>query len=433
MQKIEEERPLSETTMKKIRILDISSYMIVPPTSGGAQRIVRPVTRLRPEDGIEVDMLYTAYGEEVETSKEYLEKYSCIHQVVGVQPEIDLSDERAMPEGFCSDVWKTMGMELKDMAVRMVQKRFYDIIQIEHSMMAWIVPYLKNESPDSKFVLDLHNAEYRVYEKWSRYAKEEDYKTVREKYEKLYAWETMCWKWFDAAFTVSPVETALFKGITGCEYVYEVPTGGGIDPTEYEPTDENRMKPYDMLYLGTMEWYPNAQGLLWFIDNVLPKVVEKRPETKLHIVGFGKPYGELVKIANEHPNIMFWGQQADDKCFFHGAKVFIVPLFIGAGARVKVPTAWASRVPVASTVFGPEGLHTVNGENICMTDDPAEYAENILRLLEDKEYHKKITDNAFETLKNEYSCDVCVEKLRDAYREISHDDCSAGGFNTVSY
>lgn len=405
--------------MKKIRILDISSYMIVPPTSGGAQRIVRPITYLKPQDGIEVDMLYTAYGDDLKKSQEYLEKYPCINKAVGVQPKIDLSDERAMPDGFCTDVWKTMGMELKDMAVKMVQKKFYDIIQIEHSMMAWIVPYLKKESPDSKFVLDLHNAEYRVYEKWIQYAKKDDYKSVREKYEKLYAWEIMCWKWFDAAFTVSPVETDLFKKVTGCKDVYEVPTGGGIDPAEYEPTDSNRMKPYDMLYLGTMEWYPNAQGLLWFIDNVLPKVVEKRPETKLHIVGFGTPDGELVKIANEHPNIMFWGQQADDKWFFHGAKVFIVPLFIGAGARVKVPTAWASRVPVASTVFGPEGLHTVNGENICMTDEPTEYADNILRLLEDEEYHKKIADNAFETVKNEYSCDVCVEKLKDAYKKLA--------------
>lgn len=404
--------------MEKIKILDISSYMIVPPTSGGAQRIVRPMTRLKPEDGIEVDMLYTAYEDNVEKSRDYLEKYPCICRAVGVKPDIDLSDERAMPEGFCSDVWRTMGMELKDMAVTMVKEKFYDIIQIEHSMMAWIVPYLRKESPDSKIVLDLHNAEYRVYEKWCNYAKPEDYTVVRDKYEKLYAWETMCWKWFDAAFTVSPVETELFQQITGCTSVYEVPTGGGIDAAEYEPKDENRIKPYDLLYLGTMEWYPNAQGLLWFIDNVLPKVVARRPETKLHIVGFGKPDGELVQIADEHPNITFWGQQEDDKHFFQGAKVFIVPLFIGAGARVKVPTAWASRVPVASTVFGPEGLHTVNGENICMTDEPEEYADNILKLLEDDNYHKKIADNAFETLQKEYSCEVCVEKLKKAYCEI---------------
>ena len=408
----------------KIRILDISSYMIVPPTSGGAQRIVRPFTRLKPEDGLEIDMLYTVYTEKEET-KEYLEAYPCINEAVGVQPDLDLSDERAMPEGFCSDVWRTMGMELKDAAVRMVQKKFYDIIQIEHSMMAWIVPYLKQESPESQFVLDLHNAEYRVYEKWSMYAKAEEYKKIFGRYEKLYAWEAMCWKWFDAAFTVSPVETRLFREITGCENVYEVPTGGGIDPEEYEPLDENRLKPYDLLYLGTMEWFPNAQGLLWFIDNVLPKVVEKRPGTKLHIVGFGKPKGEFVRIVNEHPDVIFWGQQADDKWFFHGARVFVVPLFIGAGARVKIPTAWASKVPVASTVFGPEGLEAVNGENICMSDAPGEYAENILRLLEDEAYSRRIADNAFQLLKEKYSCDVCVELLKEAYKKIAK-NCGGG-------
>lgn len=404
--------------MKKIRILMISSYMIVPPTSGGAQRMVRPLMRFRQEDRIEIDLLFTAYGENIQKSVEYLGKYPCIKSVSGIQPGIDLSDERSMPEGFCSDVWKTMGMEIKDQAVRMVQKKFYDIIQIEHSMMAWIVPFLKQESPESKFVLDLHNAEYRVYENWLPYATVDEYKGICQKYERLYAWETMCWKWFDAAFTVSPVETKLFQKVTGCKDVYEVPTGGGIDPAEYEPKDAERLKPYDLLYIGTMEWYPNAHGLLWFIKQVLPKVTEKRPETKLHIVGFGEAHGELVKAVKGHPNIMFWGQQEDDKWFFHGAKVFVVPLFIGAGARVKIPTAWASHVPVASTVFAPEGLEAVNGENICMADDPCQYAENILRLLDDAAFHKKIVDGAFKTLKRKYSCDVCVEKLKEAYREI---------------
>ena len=132
--------------MRKIRILDISSYMIVPPTSGGAQRIVRPLTKMKDEDSVEIDLLYTAYGENSKKSQEYLEKYPCINRAVPIIPMIDLSDERAMPEGFCSEVWRTMGMEIKDMAVRMVQKKFYDVIQIEHSMMAWIVPYLKRKA-----------------------------------------------------------------------------------------------------------------------------------------------------------------------------------------------------------------------------------------------------------------------------------------------
>lgn len=401
----------------KIKILDISSYMIVPPTSGGAQRIVRPFTKLLPKDGIEVDMLFTGY-DDIDRSKEFLEKKPCIRRAVGVRPLIDLSDERAMPDGFSSDVWKTMGMELKDAAIEMVRECFYDIIQIEHSMMAWILPYLKKESPKSKFVLDLHNAEYRVYEKWLAYARKEEIEEIREKYEKLSAWEHMVWKWFDAAFTVSPVETALFQKVTGCSQVFEVPTGGGIDTEEYEPK-EDCMKPYDLLYMGTMEWYPNAQGLLWFIEKVLPLVVQKRPETKLHIVGYGKADGELVKVANEHPNIMFWGQQPDDKWFFHGARVFIVPLFIGAGARVKVPTAWAAKVPIASTVFGPEGLNAVDGENICMTDNPKQYADNILKLLDDREFSEKITERAFATVKEQYSCNVCVEKLKNGYYQIA--------------
>ena len=408
---------MSEST--KIKILDISYYMTCPPISGGALRMISPFANMTKEHGVEVDFLFSSWEQDyIEFCRDFLMQYPVISDVVGVKVRHYLNQDVGIPHEFSRDVWVTMSSELRDKAIEMVTCKHYDVIQIEHSQLAWIVPLLRLASPDTKFVLDLHNAEHLIFKRWLEYASPDQKEEIEKKYTSLFTWESKVWKWFDAAFTVSPIESQMFRELGGCENVFEVPTGGGIDPERYEPKDEDRAKPYDILYLGTMEWFPNAHGLMWFIKEAFPYILEQRPEAKLHIVGFGNPDGELYNLAEAHPNIKFWGQQKDDKKFFHGARVFIVPLWIGAGARVKIPTAWAAKVPIVSTYLGAEGLEARNMENIILADDPREFAEGVLRLFSDKEIHRQIVENAFETVKKYYTIGQCIETLKSSYREL---------------
>lgn len=344
-----------------IRILNISYYMTCPPTSGGALRIISPYMNMTQEDNISVDFLFSTWEKEhTDKCRDFLMKYPVVNSVTGVITRHYLRKEEGAPEGLSKEVWVTISKELQEAAIDMVKSVRYDIIQIEHSQLAWIVPALKLASPDSKFVLDLHNAEHLVYKRWMQYARPGEREDVEKRFMALYDWEKRVWEWFDAVFTVSPMEAEMVREIGKVSNVFTVPTGGGIDVSKYEPKGEAGKKSYDILYIGTMEWYPNAHGLLWFIEKVFPLILTELPQVKLNIVGFGNPMGELVKKAKAHPNIKFWGEQKDDIKFFHGGKVFIVPLWIGAGARVKIPTAWASKIPIVSTYLGAEGLDAVN-------------------------------------------------------------------------
>ena len=123
---------------------------------------------------------------------------------------------------------------------------------------------------------------------------------------------------------------------------------------------------------------------------------------------------------NSHPNIKFWGFQKNDVEFFQKSKVFVVPLWIGAGARVKVITAWASKIPVVSTVFGAEGALTENGKNILMNDDPAGFAEAILSILDNPEYGRTISESAYRTFMDNYTVSRCAELLDAAYKEMAN-------------
>ncbi len=404
---------------KQINILDLTYYLICPPISGGALRMIAPFTKMDKTADLSVDFLFSTYSEEhAQSCKDYLEKIPVINSATGVVVPMYNWFTDGMPSNISPDVFTTVSPELRDKAVEMVQAKFYDVIQIEHSQLSWIVPYLRMASPKSKIVLDLHNAEYLIFKRWLPYASEMDYDWVKNKYETMYKWEQRVWNWFDAAFTVSSIESQLFTDATGNDKTFWVPTGGGIDPNKYAPKEDNE-RTVDLLYLGTMSWFPNAQGLLWFLDEIFPLILEKRPNTTLHIAGFGDPNSDLCKRAIAHPNIEFLGQVEDDVACFHRSKVFIVPLWIGAGARVKIPTAMAAKIPMVSTTLGAEGAKAVHGENMLLADTPKDFAECVLKLLEDEEYAKQIADNAFTTMCENYSQQYCADLLVDAYHEIA--------------
>ncbi len=410
----------SATDKGSISILDLTYSIECPATAGGSLRIVSPLTKISCKANLEIDMLFTTWSEEYASKMEAcLTKIPTIRFAKGVVLNDYLSNKDGRPKDIPKDVWETMSIIFSDYIDTLVRQNHYDIIQIEHSQFAWMVPRIRVASPDSKIVLDAHNVEYRVYESWLPYTTEKDRAYIEEQYASLKKWEDECIPWFDAAFTVSPIEEEILKS-KGIENTYLVATGGGIDPEKYAPEDDDRERPFDLLYIGSMNWFPNSQGLTWFIREVLPLIEEKRPNTSLNIVGNGTPDPGLLEICKHSSNVKFWGFQKDDVSFFHRGRVFIVPLFIGAGARVKIPTAWASKIPVVSTVFGAEGLDAVDGENIMMRDDPREYAEAVLGLLDDPALSKRISDNAFATLKEKYSIQKCADDLVRAYREISN-------------
>lgn len=409
---------ISSEPVHPVRVLDLNYYMFCPPTSGGMLRILSPLLKMRPEDGVMFSMVFTTYSEEYAKScEEYLNNVPAIEFSKGVVAYKYKSPRGNKPDDIPKDVWASISRELVDYLKVLLNQIDYDIIQVEHSQLAWVVPFLRKFSPNSKIVLDAHNVEYRVYETWLPYCSADEKKDIEQNYHQLKEWEERVWPWFDYAFSVSSEEQEIIER-NGVSKVYLVPTGGGIDPEKYAPKTVQE-RSLDILYIGSMNWYANTHGLIWFINEVLPTIEERRPGTNVNIVGSGMPSDYLLSCMDSHPDIKFWGFQKNDDEFFHNSKVFIVPLWIGAGARVKVITAWAAKIPVVSTVFGAEGSLTENGKNIFLCDEPLEFAEAILGLLDNPDRCEYIAENAFQTLLDNYTISRCIEILDAAYKQIA--------------
>lgn len=411
------EVPVIEENRPGIQVLDIVNYMICPPVSGGMLRILSPLEKMSRDCGIVVDMIFGTWNiSRAKNYEEYLRNLEVIGFAKGVVLPLYTKDIPGRPDDLPKDVWITINKKLLDTVIDRVSNKKYDIIQIEHSQLSWMVPAIRAASPDSKIVLDAHNVEYRVYETWLPFADRRNVAEITENYENMKEWESRSWPLYDSAFVVSLVEQDIVQE-GGLKKVYSVPTGGGVDLDKYAPPD-NCEKPYDLLYIGSMNWFPNYHGLKWFLHEVFPLIKSKKPDVNFQIVGSGDPDDALLSSVSKTEGVKFWGFQKDDVSFFHKSKLFIVPLWIGAGARVKIPTAWASGIPIVSTEFGAEGLLAENGRNILLSNDPQVFADNVLSLLDNPELAKKISENALQTVSDYYRVEYCAEKLIEDYKEI---------------
>lgn len=154
----------------------------------------------------------------------------------------------------------------------------------------------------------------------------------------------------------------------------------GIDPADYAAPAAGA--PQESLYfIGSLDWKPNQEGILWFVDQVWGQVLAHRPNARLHVAGRNAPDGFRHKINRR--NITFHGQVDDMSAFARAHNVMISPLLSGSGMRVKLVEAMAMGKPIVSTYIGAEGIPAGNGAQMMLAHDAAGFAAACVALLRD--------------------------------------------------
>lgn len=151
---------------------------------------------------------------------------------------------------------------------------------------------------------------------------------------------------------------------------------------------------FDILFVGSFGWAPNRDSLRWFLDEILPEIRARRPDTTVAVVGSGAP--RWVLALEKDPAIHIYGQVDDALPYFRRARVIVVPLRIGSGIRVKIVQALAARRTVVTTSKGCEGLAVNHGEHLIIADQPEEFAEATVQLLESPEERKALGERGHE-------------------------------------
>ena len=218
---------------------------------------------------------------------------------------------------------------------------------------------------------------------------------------------------FDAVTCTSDIDAAVFQRHCAADTIEIIPNG--VDVTHYQP-DFTSEAPAHLIYIGSMDWYPNEDAVAFFADEVLPGIQDKVPDVQFSIVG-GNPSARVQKLA-EREGVVVTGRVPEIKPYFAEATVFIVPLRIGSGTRLKILEALAMGKAIVSTSVGAEGLDLKDGEEIFIADEPTTFADAVTRLLTDASLRRTVGENGRARVEQDYDWRSIGEKLHNLYESL---------------
>ena len=197
---------------------------------------------------------------------------------------------------------------------------------------------------------------------------------------------------------VSEADRALLAaGAPGAD-IQAIPTG--VDTT-YFHSNGTAGASTQLVFTGSMDWYPNEDAILHFMETTLPEIRRRVPGVSLAVVG-RNPSGRM-KAAGAAAGVEVTGTVPDVRPHVAQAAVFVVPLRIGGGTRLKIFEALAMGKAVVSTTVGAEGLPLVPGEHFLQADGPAEFARAVVSLLQDPERRRSLGDAGRRLVESRYS------------------------------
>lgn len=230
-------------------------------------------------------------------------------------------------------------------------------------------------------VLFQHNVEHLL---WERQAHQE----IRYWRKLVYAREHRLVKRFEQdlcrefrrVVCVSEEDASVLRQRFGLGHVFSIDTGVDVD---YFVPPVNPPLKQRLVFTGSMDWLPNMDAMRWFVREVFPKVQESFPEAELAIVG-RNPVPEIQRLPEGNAKIIVSGSVPDVRPWMAQAEVFVVPIRVGGGTRLKIYEAMAMGLPVVSTTIGAEGLKYAHGDNILIADTVDDFAGSVVELLRDK-------------------------------------------------
>lgn len=302
--------------------------------------------------------------------------------------------------------YRTGGMRAK--LRRLMQEHHFDLVHLD---MLHLADY-QDICGDVPVVLVEHNVEYVILK---RRADNETH-PVRRAYlryqaAKLQSYESFACKRAHHVVSVSDLDTEHLLSLAPGARVTTVPNG--VD-TEFFCKQGQPVEPSNLVFVGGFTWYPNLDAIRYFCEEILPLLQKVIPGIKLTVIG-KHPETDVVREIAQHPNVHLAGQVEDIRPYVDEAAVYIVPLRIGGGTRLKILDALAMSKAIVSTSVGCEGLAVEDGKTILVADTPEEFSNAIVRVLRDPGLANQLGLRGRELVEDSYDWRAVSKKLLSVY------------------
>jgi len=262
--------------------------------------------------------------------------------------------------------------------------------------------------PKGLTLITSHNIEADI---WKRY-----YATETSLHKKWYIgtqaakmrrFEKSVFRQANAVTAVSAADASAIRK-TGSEAAVEVIENGVA--LDYFTTDSvAEIIPERLVFTGSMDWRPNQDAAEYFVNDIFPRLREKRPDLEAVFVGREPP--DHIRQLGDIPGITITGTVDDIRPYIREAAVYIVPLRVGGGSRLKILEALALKKPVVSTSVGAEGLAITHDKDILLADSPEQFAAAVESLLNDRARAERLGTAGRELVVQRYGWDRLATEL----------------------
>lgn len=263
-------------------------------------------------------------------------------------------------------------------------------------------------------VLFTHNVEHMIWKRLSLVETRVSRRAILElEWRKVRRWEAWACAQTKLTLAVSEVDRDALAALAPGTRVCAVPTG--VDSAYFAPNGVPEA-PTHLVFTGSMDWHPNEDAIVHFLEAILPAIRREMPKTGLTVVGRNPTL--RLRQAAARAGVCVTGTVDDVRPYIAQATVYVVPLRIGGGTRLKIFEALAMGKAVVSTRVGAEGLPLVPGVHFLCADDPAEFARAVVALLRDPPRRRALAMAGRRLVEERFSWSHVAHEFEACCREV---------------
>lgn len=388
-------------------ILFLTPQLPYPPQSGGVIKSYHLLTHLLKKHQLVLGCLLKN-GETVDALQQHLPHLSIIARPVNI-PRSGVNWLKSLIAGVPLTIYRNIDDEFG--AKVLVAAKNCEVIFVDHYLMYQYVP----KDFKGRVVVHQHNAEFLM---WQRLA--EQTSNIIKRWvigfegERICEYEKALCSEADAVLAAPNDADALIEaGASDVNFIDTYHLGDEsalhLPPLDFAQTELR------LLYVGTLSWQANLDGLLWFLRDVWPVLTKKHEALKFSIVGrFDDDIAaQLKKVA---PSIDLLGFVDDLDQLYQSHRVYIAPLRFGSGIKVKVVNGLYRGMPTVTTDVGAEGLAVIDGEHILIANEPDCFAHHIHRLLTDEALWQCVSTQSRQLMASRYTWQQVYDKVDEAIK-----------------
>ena len=217
---------------------------------------------------------------------------------------------------------------------------------------------------------------------------------------------------------VSEADAELLRLMSPAARTAVIPNG--VDTDYFVPRGSEETPA--VIYTGGMNMFANRDAVEWFLDQIWPHIRAAVPAARFLAVG-QKPSGRVLNAAAADSRIEAPGFVPDVRPWVARAAVYVVPLRVGGGTRLKMVDAMAQGKAIVATRVGAEGIRGEDGRHFVLADDPEHFAREVIRLIGDPARRRRLGDAARMRVEEEYGWPMLAARLADLYRRVISERC----------